>query len=180
MVAADLLAHSLSLAPLGHPHRRRLEDGYAEAVFALARHDEVERVTTAVLRRGAEPERLGRASWLLSSTYLRTGRLAEGIAVVSDAAVLDRLDEVWRVRLRALYALELAEAGRLAEAEPAAEQALAQARAIRDVMAVAYSLHVFTVLSVSRDSPAIMLARCEAELAAIGGGPPVGSRDSSR
>jgi DNA-binding CsgD family transcriptional regulator len=169
VVAADLLAHSLSLAPLDHPHRRRLEDGYAEAVFALARHDEVERVTTAVLRRGAEPERLGRASWLLSSTYLRTGRLAEGIAVVSDAAVLDRLDEVWRVRLRALYALELAEAGRLAEAEPAAEQALAQARAIRDVMAEAYSLHVFTVLSVSRDSPAIMLARCEAELAAIGG-----------
>lgn len=164
-VAADLLALSLRGAALEHPRRQRLEDGYAEAVFALARHDEVERVSTEILAHSDDPERLGRASWMLGYTCQRTGRFAEGLQVVTNTAVLARLGDIWRVRLRALRAMLTNESGKPAEARPIAEEALAEARLLADPMAQAYSRQALAMVALVTEDACTASAQWDAILA---------------
>ena len=170
-VAADLLAHSLGHTPVDHPDRGVLEDEYAEAAFVLDRNEDVERITTGVLGHGATPERIGRASWVLGRTYIRTGRCARAIELVTDPATLDRLDEAWQARMHALHALALAVIGQDAEAEQIAEKGLALAEQVEDRMAAAYNLHVLSLTAnVLRDA-ASMVDRIEQALAVVGDDP---------
>ena len=170
-VAADLLAHSLRHTPADHPDRPVFEDEYAEAAFVLNRDDEVERITTGVLGRVAEPERIGRASWVLGRTYIRTGRCAQAVELVTDPATLNRLDQAWQSRMHALHALALATVGQDAEAEQIAEQGLALAQQVDDRMGAAYSLHVLALTAnVLRDA-ATMVERIEQALTISGEDP---------
>jgi DNA-binding CsgD family transcriptional regulator/tetratricopeptide (TPR) repeat protein len=170
-VAADLLAHSLRHVPADHPDRGVLEDEYAEAAFVLDRNDEVERITTSVLSHGAGPERIGRATWVLGRTYIRTGRCAQAIELVTDRSTLDRLDEAWQARMHSLHALALAVVGQDVEAEQIAETGLALARRVDDRMAAAYNLHVLSLTAnVLRDA-ASMVERIEQGLVVAGDDP---------
>ena len=170
-VAADLLAHSLRHTPADHPHRGVLEDEYAEAAFVLDRNEEVERITTGVLGHGATPERIGSASWVLARTYIRTGRCARAIELVTDPATVGQLDEAWQARMHALHALALVVVGREAEAEPIAEQGLALAQRVGDRVAAAFSLHVLALTAnVLRDA-ASMVDRIEQGLTVAGDDP---------
>jgi DNA-binding CsgD family transcriptional regulator len=146
-VAAELLRGVLARLGAEDPHREVLEAALVEVTFLLARYEEVEQVSGAMLARPADPDRAAEIAWLLAYTLMRTGRTAEAAAAVEKALARPGASAAQAARLRALHALSLALLDRLPEATEIGEAALAGAERAGDWLGIGYSLHIMSSIA---------------------------------
>jgi signal transduction histidine kinase len=144
--AAELLERTLDALPVDDAaHREQLGGLLVTAAWLDGRDADVKRHARHMVATALDPARRAQASWALAYTHLRHARYDEALATtVAALADLD-LDQVWAVRLQALRAQVLANAGQYADAEPVARQALAAAEHLADYFAAGYALFTLTL-----------------------------------
>ncbi|MFG2525351.1 ATP-binding protein [Streptomyces sp. NPDC048527] len=167
-LAARLIEQALPQMAVSDPRRADLEQQLAVLGFLLARHEQVESITSRILAGTELAERRGPAAWLLAYTHLRHGRAAEALEVVSAEAESTQESPLWRARLIALRSLGLVIEGRGAEARSVALRALALGRELGDPTTTAYAHHSMAMTEVRDRHPQEALVHIEAALAAIG------------
>ena len=144
-VAAELFERALLDIRPQDPRTAVLEDQLAQAAFARARDDVAEQAAGRVAAGTADPERLGRARWILAYVHARTGRPADAIGILADAAEDPRTTALWRARLAALSTVIVFALGRYAEAEKAAAALLGEGERPADPMTTGYALHTVSL-----------------------------------
>jgi len=143
-IAAELVEHALSYTAEGDPRHASLQDQAATVAFVLARYDRAESVARRILESTRDPERRGQAQWILGYCLMRTLRTEQAVALATRGSEDPAVGGAWRARLASLRAMAVLTAGRYAEAEQAAEHALAEGERAEDPMTVGYALHVLS------------------------------------
>src|SRR5207249_8557706 len=121
------------------------------------------------LARPRNPAHTARMTWLQAFALMHTAP-EEGLNILANPMVGEDLDGRWATRLRALRALILGFAGHFADAQPAADEALATARRIGDPVAAGYALYAMAFVA-SRQDTARAVALTAQALAAAGDDP---------
>jgi DNA-binding CsgD family transcriptional regulator len=162
-VSAALLGRAAESAGMGHPRWELLTTRLAQSLQWLGRSAEASQVAAQVI--GQTPDRVlaARMRILQIRAAGRLGRPADGLAAVLTVDDAD-LPLLWQARLGAWSAQIVRYAGREREAAELARQALAQATASGDPLAIAYAHHASSNLY--RD-PESMLIHINAALGAL-------------
>jgi len=125
-VAEGLLRGVLGQLPGSDARRAGLEASLVAVLFRLERYQEAERAGVRLLAGETDPQRVADTSWLVAYATLRSGRIAEAMAQVTQGLARPGLTESHMARLRALHAMVLAGIGEeIDRAEVVARQALA-------------------------------------------------------
>jgi DNA-binding CsgD family transcriptional regulator len=93
------------------------------------------------------PDQVARVRMLTLRSYARVGRFGDALEAAAPVLTDQRVSPHWRARLAAWSAITMPYLGRVDEARQAAEQALTQATACADPLAIAYSHHALAYLA---------------------------------
>jgi DNA-binding CsgD family transcriptional regulator len=167
--AVTLLQRALDHLPADDTRREPTEVSLSTALRRLARFEDLERLTRQALARPRSAEHTARMTWLQAFALMHTAP-KEGLNILANPMVGAEVGERWALRLRALRALILAVAGRFADAQSAAGEALARARRIDDRVAAGYALYAMAFLASRRDASRAVELTAQA-LAAAGDDP---------
>jgi tetratricopeptide (TPR) repeat protein len=107
-----------------------------------------ERVASQVLARAVEPDLFVDLHWTLAQSRMRTGSLAESAATMERALAGPEISARHRSRLLVLTARAHCYVGEIEKAGQVATAALAVASEAGDDWAIAWALHVLTLVSV--------------------------------
>jgi DNA-binding CsgD family transcriptional regulator len=149
-MAAELLRQAVVDLPPGDPGRDQLEGALAAALLRLNQHKEAVDVGWPLLARATDASWRAEIVGVLSYALLGCDRDGEAVQLIGDTLTDPALTGTWRARLRATAALVHALAGRPAEADLTARQALAEARHADDGYATSHALHTMALLRIGQ------------------------------
>jgi tetratricopeptide (TPR) repeat protein len=145
-VAGDLLGRAVASAPAGL-QRDRLTARLADALYRVGDIPQAERVARRALAHTAEPDVVADLHWTLAQCRIRTGSAAESLATLDEALASPGISARHRARLLVLAARTHLSVGEAARAGQVGASALEAASEAEDSWAMAWALHVLTLVT---------------------------------
>jgi DNA-binding CsgD family transcriptional regulator len=146
-VAADLLRKAAADCPVGSVQQARLAARLAEALYRVGDPAEAEQVASRALVHACEPDIVVDLHWTLAQCSMRIGRFAECLTTLDEALAAPGITARQRARLLVLAARTHSILGEVEKAGRVAKVALALASEAADGWAVAWALHVLTIVA---------------------------------
>jgi len=146
-VAAELLSRAVASSPAASARHGWLASRLADALYRTGDTATAEQVANRALEHAAEPDLLVDLHWTLAQCRLRAGESAESLATLDRALASPGISDRHRARLLALAARTRLSIGEVEEAGPVADRALAVASAAGDNWAMAWALHVLSLVT---------------------------------
>jgi DNA-binding CsgD family transcriptional regulator len=159
VTAAALLERAIPGLVAADPRRAEFEDLLAGANFRLFRLERAARIARENAARSTDPERIGRNTWLLGYSLLRSQRLDDVLRELDSAAARPGVTARWLARYAALRAVAFGSCDRIEQARDAARDALAAARSAQDPMAIGYALHAQSFVAIVGDQDCAAAAK---------------------
>lgn len=157
--AAALLERAIPGLVAADPRRAAFEDLLADANFRLFRLEQAARIARENAARSTDPERIGRNTWLLGYSLLRSQRLDDVLRELDSAAARPGVTARWLARYAALRAVAFGSCDQIERARDAARDALAAARSAQDPMAIGYALHAQSYVAIVGDQDCAAAAK---------------------
>ncbi|MFG2848584.1 ATP-binding protein [Kitasatospora sp. NPDC048296] len=170
-IAAELFERALRHTAEDDARHALLEDHLVAVSFLLSRHDQTERLARAILGRTVDLHRIGRTTWFLCYTLMRTDRLDDALVLLHDTIAALTSEPCWWALLTALKAILLVGFGQPDTAAEAAAQALAAAEQVGDATARGWALHAQAITCLCRSDNRGGLAFIDRGLAIAGTDP---------
>ena len=145
-VAAELLRQGVASSPAGARHDR-LAARLADALYRVGDVTGAEQVASHALAHAVEPDLFVDLHWTLAQCRMRKGSFAESIATMQQALAAPGISAGHRSRLLVLTARTHCNFGEIEKAAEVATAALAMASEAGDDWAIAWALHVLTLVS---------------------------------
>ena len=146
-VAAELLTHALAASPASSARYGRLASRLADALYRIGDTAQAEQVANRALPHAAEPDLLVDLHWTLTQCRMRAGSSAESLAALDLALASPLISARHRARLLVLAARVHSDLGDVGEASQIAASALESASLAGDIWAMAWALHVLTIVT---------------------------------
>jgi DNA-binding CsgD family transcriptional regulator len=146
-VAAELLRRAVASSPASSAHNDRLVSRFADALYRVGDTTEAEQVAGRALAHAVEPDLVVDLHWTLAQCRMRMGRFAESLTTLDQALALPGISARHRARLLVLAARTHSNLGEAEKAGQVATTALAVASEAGDNWAMAWALHVLTIVT---------------------------------
>jgi DNA-binding NarL/FixJ family response regulator len=146
-VAAELLRQAVASAPAGSSASGRLVGRLADALYRVGDAAEAERMANLALEHAVEPDLVVDLHWTLAQCRMRAGRFAESLATLDQALATPGISARHRARLLVIAARTHDNLGDVSQAGQVATTALAIAAEAGDQWAMAWALHVLTLVT---------------------------------
>ena len=146
-VAAEILGRAVASSAAGSAQHDRLVGRLADALYRVGDAAEAEQVANRALASAVEPDLVVDLHWTLAQCRMRVGRFAESLATLDRALASPGISARHRARLLVLAARTHDNLGEVDKAGRVAATALAVASETGDNWAMAWALHVLTVVS---------------------------------
>ena len=146
-VAAELLREAVASCAVGSAHYDRLVSRLADALYRVGDTARAEQVANQALAQVAEPDVLVDLHWTLAQCRILTGQPDESLATLNQALDTPGISARHRARLFVLGARTYSSHGELEKAGQLATTALQAATEGADNWAIAWALHVLTIVT---------------------------------
>jgi len=146
-VAADLLRKAVADSRVGSVQQTRLAARLAEALYRVGDAAEAEQVASRALAHASDPDLVVDVHWTLAQCRMRIGRFAESLTTLNEALAAPGITARHRARLLVLAARTHSILGEVEKAGSVAYIALGVASEAADGWAVAWALHVLTIVA---------------------------------
>jgi DNA-binding CsgD family transcriptional regulator len=146
-VAAELLREAIESDAVGSVHYDRLVSRLADALYRVGDTARAEQVANQALAQVAEPDVLVDLHWTLAQCRILTGQPDESLATLNRALDTPGISARHRARLFVLGARTYSSHGELEKAGQLATTALQAATEGADNWAIAWALHVLTIVT---------------------------------
>jgi tetratricopeptide (TPR) repeat protein len=153
-VAAELLREAVSSPAAGSAYHDRLVSRLADALYRVCDIAGAEQVASQALSRVIDPDVLVDLHWTLAQCRIRSGQPAESLATLNRALDAPGISARHRARLLVLGARTYSSHGEMEKAGHVATTALAVASDAADHWAIAWALHVLTIVTTMEGRPA--------------------------
>jgi tetratricopeptide (TPR) repeat protein len=163
-VAAELLTRSVALCP-ADSRRDRLVAHLADALYRIGDRAQAEQVASQALARAVEPDVAVDLHWTLTQCRMRAGSASTSLAALDQALAAPGISARHRARLTVLAARTHCDRGEAARAGQVAASALQAATEAGDSWAMAWALHVLTLVTAMQGRQASALPLFERALA---------------
>jgi tetratricopeptide (TPR) repeat protein len=163
-VAAELLTQAVALSPADSRHDR-LAAHLADALYRIGDRAQAEQVASQALARAVEPDVVVDLHWTLAQCWMVTGSAVKSLAALDQALAAPGISARHRARLTVLAARMHCDLGEAARAGQVAASALATATEAGDNWAMAWALHVLTLVTSVQGRQASALPLFERALA---------------
>ncbi|WP_433531814.1 helix-turn-helix transcriptional regulator [Micromonospora sp. CA-263727] len=171
-VAVELLRRVLAQADRGDPRRVVIESQLADGLFNLADYAEFHRVAMPLLIDAADPQVIGRLTWLRVYASMLDGLHQEALEIGRAALAGARLPASWRARTLALNAASLTVLGQFDESLAMARQAEREGEQAADRLAVGWALwSLARTTGIAKDDAVAVLEVVERGMAIAGDDP---------
>jgi DNA-binding CsgD family transcriptional regulator len=164
-VAAELLRESVAGGAVGSAHYDRLVSRLADALYRVGDTAGAEQVANQALSHVAEPDVVVDLHWTLAQCRILIGQPAESLATLNRALDSPGISARHRARLLVLGARTYSSHGEVEKAGQLATTALQAATEAGDNWAVAWALHVLTIVTTVQGRPADALPLFDRALA---------------
>jgi len=146
-VAADLLRQAVASTPAGSAQHDRLVSRLADALYRMGDVAGAEQVANRALAHAVDPDLVVDLHWTLAQCSIRVGRFAQSLATLDRALAAPGISARHRARLLVLAARTHDSFGEVETAGRVASTALAAAEEAGDSWAMAWALHVLTIVT---------------------------------
>jgi DNA-binding CsgD family transcriptional regulator len=170
-VAAELLRGAVESSAVGSAHYDRLVSRLADALYRVGDTAGAEQVANQALAHVAEPDVLVDLHWTLAQCRILIGQPAESLATLDRALDSPGISGRQRARLLVLAARTHSNHGDLEKAGQVATTALQAATEASDPWAIAWALHVLTIVTTMQGRPADALPLFDRAIAVTEGYP---------
>jgi DNA-binding CsgD family transcriptional regulator len=153
-VAAELLREAVASSAAGSAHYERLVGRLADALYRAGDTAGAEQVANQALVHVADPDVLVDLHWTLAQCRILVGQPAESLATLNRALDAPGISGRHRARLLVLGARTYSSHGDLEKAGQLATTALQAATEAGDNWAIAWALHVLTIVTTMQGRPA--------------------------
>ena len=164
-VAAGLLREAVESGAAGSAHYDRLVSRLADALYRVGDTAGAEQVASQALSHVAEPDVLVDLHWTLAQCRILRGQPAESLATLNRALDEPGISGRHRARLFVLGARTYCSHGEVEKAGQLATRALKAATEADDNWAIAWALHVLTIVTTVQGRPADALPLFDRALA---------------
>jgi transcriptional regulator with XRE-family HTH domain/tetratricopeptide (TPR) repeat protein len=164
-VALELLREAVASAVVGSVHYDRLVSSLADALYRVGDTAGAEQAASQALSHVAEPDVFVDLHWTLAQCRILTGQPAESLATLNSALDAPGISGRHRARLLVLAARTHSSHGELEKAGQVAATALQAATEAGDNWAIAWALHVLTIVTTMRGRSADALPLFDRALA---------------
>jgi DNA-binding CsgD family transcriptional regulator len=164
-VAAALLREAVASCAAGSVHYDRLVSRLADALYRAGDKAGAEQVANQALAHVAEPDVVVDLHWTLAQCRILLGQLAESLVTLNRALDSPVMSGRQRARLLVLAARTHSSHGDLEKAGQVATTALQAATEAADAWAIAWALHVLTIVTTMQGRPADALPLFDRALA---------------
>ena len=145
-VAADFLAQAVVSCPVSTMRFSWLASRLADAVYRMGDAAEAEKVATRALEFTTEPDVVEYLHWTLAQSRMMTGSAAASLAALDRALASPEITARHRARLLVLVARTHLHLGDVEQADRVVGRALQEATEAADNWAIAWALHVLTIV----------------------------------
>jgi len=146
-VAAELLTRAVSSSPAGTVRYGWLASRLADALYRMGDTTEAEQVANLALEYATDPDVVEDLHWTLAQSRMLAGSAAESLAALDRALAGPGISVRHRARLLVLAARTHLHLGEVEEAGGVAASALEAATEASDNWAMAWALHVLTIMT---------------------------------
>jgi tetratricopeptide (TPR) repeat protein len=144
---------------------QRLAARLADVLYRVGEVAEAEQVASRALAHATDPDLLVDLHWTLAQCHMRAGRFGESLATLDQVMASPGISAQHRVRLLVLTARVHSNVGETEKAGQVAAAAAAAASEIGDNWAMAWALHVLTIVTAVRGQMAAALPLFDRALA---------------
>ena len=148
--AAELLRQAVASCPAGSAQHDCLVGRLADALYRVGDAAGAEQVANQALAHAVEPDLIVDLHWTLAQCRLLVGRSAESLATLNEALATPGISARHRARLLVLAARTYEDLGEVEKAGQVAATALAVAAETGDNWAIAWALHVLTIVTAAQ------------------------------
>jgi DNA-binding CsgD family transcriptional regulator/tetratricopeptide (TPR) repeat protein len=148
--AAELLRQAVASCPAGSAQHDCLVGRLADALYRVGDAAGAEQVANQALAHAVEPDLIVDLHWTLAQCRLLVGRSAESLATLNEALATPGISPRHRARLLVLAARTYEDLGEVEKAGQVAATALAVAAETGDNWAIAWALHVLTIVTAAQ------------------------------
>jgi tetratricopeptide (TPR) repeat protein len=145
-VAAELLTRAVARSPAGS-RRDRLTAQLADALYRIGDRGQAEQVASQALTHAVEPDAALDLHWTLAQCRMLAGSSVKSLATLDQALAVPGISVRHRARLTVLAARMHCDLGEAARAGQVAASALEAATEAGDSWAMAWALHVLTIVT---------------------------------
>ena len=163
--AAELLRRAVASPPAGSAAHDGLTCRLADALYRVGDVTAAEQVASQALAGAADPAVVVDLHWTLAQCRTVTGRFAESLAALTQVLESLEISALHRARLSVLTARMHFNLGQIETAGQVAAAALRQATEVGDTWAIAWALHVLSIVTVMQGQMADALPLFERALA---------------
>ena len=146
-VAAELLTRAVAGSPAGTVRHSWLSSRLADALYRMGDTAAAEQVASLALEYATEPDVVEDLHWTLAQCRMLAGPAAESLAALDRALAAPGISARHRARLLVLAARTHLHLGEVEEAGRVAASALEAATEAADNWAMAWALHVLTIMT---------------------------------
>jgi len=146
-VAVDLLRKAVATCQVGSVQHDNLVGHLAEGLYRVGDAAGAEQVANRALAHAVDPDFLVDLHCTLAQCRMRVGRSAESIVTLNNALEMPNISGGHRARLLALAARTYCSLGQVEKAGQVATTALTEASEAGDTWAMAWALHVLTIVT---------------------------------
>jgi DNA-binding CsgD family transcriptional regulator len=146
-VAAELLRQAVASSTPGSAQHDGLVGRLADALYRVGDSAGAEQVASRALAHAVEADLVVDLHWTLAQCRMRVGRFAESLATLDQALASPGISPRHRARLLVLAARTHSNRGEVEKAGQVAAAALAVASEAGDNWAIAWALHVLTIVT---------------------------------
>jgi len=146
-VAAELLTRAVASSPAGTARYGWLASRLADALYRMGDTGEAEQVANLALEYATDPDVVEDLHWTLAQSRMLAGSAAESLAALDRALAEPGISVRHRARLLVLAARTQLHLGGVEEAGRVAASALEAATEAGDNWAMAWALHVLTIMT---------------------------------
>jgi tetratricopeptide (TPR) repeat protein len=165
-VAAEFLAQAVVSCPASTTRFSWLASRLADALYRMGDAAEAEKVATRALEFTTEPDVVEYLHWTLAQSRMMTGSAAASLAALDRTLASPEITARHRARLLVLAARTHLHLGEVEEADRVVGHALQEATEAADNWAIAWALHVLTIVVGVKGYPADTLPLFDHALAA--------------
>ena len=162
--AAELLRRAVASSPVGSATHDSLVCRLADALYRVGDVGEAEEVASQALIDAVDPAVVVDLHWTLAQCRTVTGRFAESLGALKQVLASPTISARHRTRPLVLTARTHFNLGQVETAGQVAAAALAQATEVGDNWAIAWALHVLTIVTVNQGQMADALPLFERAL----------------
>jgi DNA-binding CsgD family transcriptional regulator len=164
-VAAELLREAVASGAVGSAHYDRLVSRLADALYRVGDTAGAEQVANQALSHFVDPDVVVDLHWTLAQCRILIGQPAESLATLNRALDAPGISARHRARLLVLGARTYSSHGEVEKAGQLATTALQAATEAGDNWAIAWALHVLTIVTTMQGRPADALPLFDRALA---------------